>query len=156
MTSLAGKVVLVTGGAKGIGQAVCSLFGRQGAKACTRWRACRASCCRDARALAQVVVADVNADAASATAAALAADGVSAFACAGDVGKRADADRMVSAAVQHFGGVDILVANAGIVRATAFLDMTDEVTRPLGGLFPRRYLLTAVCCRTSMRCCAST
>lgn len=77
----------------------------------------------------QVVVADVNGDAASATAAALVAEGIEAVACAGDVGKRADADAFVSAAVRHFGGVDILVANAGIVRAAPFLDMTEEARR---------------------------
>jgi NAD(P)-dependent dehydrogenase (short-subunit alcohol dehydrogenase family) len=77
----------------------------------------------------QVVVADVNGDAASATAAALVAEGIDAVACAGDVGKRADADAFVSAAVRHFGGVDILIANAGIVRAAPFLDMTEEVRR---------------------------
>lgn len=71
----------------------------------------------------------MNGDAASATAAALVAEGIEAVSCAGDVGKRADADAMVSAAVRHFGGVDILVANAGIVRAAPFLDMTEEARR---------------------------
>ena len=68
----------------------------------------------------------MNGDAASAAAAALVAEGIEAVACAGDVGKSADANAMVSAAVRHFGGVDILVANAGLVRAAAFLDMTEE------------------------------
>ena len=76
---------------------------------------------------AQVVVADIDGDAASATAAALAADGVASVACAGDVGTRAGADAMVSAAVKSFGAVDILVANAGIVKAAPFLEMTEEV-----------------------------
>ena len=71
----------------------------------------------------------MNGDAASATAAALVAEGIEAVSCAGDVGKRADADALVSAAVRHFGGVDILVANAGIVRAAPFLDMTEEARR---------------------------
>jgi NAD(P)-dependent dehydrogenase (short-subunit alcohol dehydrogenase family) len=76
---------------------------------------------------AQVVIADIDGDAASATAAALAEDGVASVACAGDVGTRAGADAMVSAAVKSFGAVDILVANAGIVKAAPFLEMTEEV-----------------------------
>jgi len=84
--------------------------------------------CRDPRS--QVVVADINADAAAQTAAALAADGISAVSCAGDVGVRADADAMVAAAVREFGGLDVLVANAGIVKAAPFLDMTEEARAP--------------------------
>ena len=90
---------------------------------------------RDARpqllgnATMQVVVADIDGDAASAAAAALAADGVAAVSCAGDVGTRAGAEAMVHAAVRSYGGVDILVANAGIVKAAPFLEMTEEVSR---------------------------
>src|SRR5207244_3733858 len=44
----------------------------------------------------------------------------------GDVGERATADALMSAAVEHFGGVHILVNNAGLLRDRMLFNMTDE------------------------------
>ena len=77
--------------------------------------------------------------------------------CAGDVGTRAGADAMVGAAVKAFGAVDILVANAGVVRAAPFLEMTEEVHQSCLAFLPLHtalYLLTLGPHRTLTRCCA--
>ncbi len=70
-------------------------------------------------------MADVNAEGAKAAAATLSAEGITAAHCSGDVGCKASADAMVASAVDAFGALDVLVANAGIVRAADFLDMTE-------------------------------
>ena len=134
----AGKVCLVTGGAKGIGLACARVFGKKGAKVRLgprpRARLRGACACRKSLSLcaAQVVVADVNADAAAEAAEALSKEGIAAVSCPGDVGDKASAQAMVSSAVKAFGGLDVLVANAGIVRACDFLEMSECV--PFAGV----------------------
>lgn len=93
-----GKVALVTGGASGIGEATVRLFARGGAK---------------------VVVADINLEAAERVARALRADGAEAAAVRVDVGGPASVEAMVRYAVDHFGGLDVAVNNAGIGGASA-------------------------------------
>jgi NAD(P)-dependent dehydrogenase (short-subunit alcohol dehydrogenase family) len=44
----------------------------------------------------------------------------------GDIGKQETAAKVIDAAVQHFGSIDVLVNNAGIMRSKAFLDFTTE------------------------------
>jgi NAD(P)-dependent dehydrogenase (short-subunit alcohol dehydrogenase family) len=44
----------------------------------------------------------------------------------GDIGKRETAVKVVEAAIQHFGTIDVLVNNAGIMRAKPFTDYTSE------------------------------
>jgi NAD(P)-dependent dehydrogenase (short-subunit alcohol dehydrogenase family) len=77
------------------------------------------------RAGARVLLADVNAEGAAAAAAALAAEGVDAAAQACDVGDAASVAAAVAAAVARFGRLDVAVANAGIVRAGDFLEMSE-------------------------------
>jgi 3-hydroxybutyrate dehydrogenase len=91
--ALAGKVAIVTGAASGIGREIALTFAREGA---------------------QVAVADVRADAAQATAAEIVALGGRAIAAAMDVTDEASVHAAVSATVATFGGVDILVSNAGV------------------------------------------
>jgi NAD(P)-dependent dehydrogenase (short-subunit alcohol dehydrogenase family) len=102
---LAGRVAIVTGAAMGIG------------------RACAVAL---ARAGAAVVVADVDADAGTATARQIAAEGRAIFTRT-DVSRMADMEAMARAAVEAFGGIDILVNNAA--RAIGgVVDEIDEAT----------------------------
>ena len=101
---LAGKTALVTGAAQGIGEAIVRAFVAQGAQIC---------------------IADVAADRASALAAELSRGGAQAMAVRCDVASRADVAAMVAAAVDRFGRIDILVNNAGIIRPAMLHKMTD-------------------------------
>src|SRR5438874_106992 len=87
------RVVLVTGGARGIGRAVGRLLGRRGAK---------------------VALFDRNADALADTGMALAAEGVVLLGLVGDVTRSADATAAVEACVDTWGRLDVVVNNAGI------------------------------------------
>jgi NAD(P)-dependent dehydrogenase (short-subunit alcohol dehydrogenase family) len=86
---VAGKVVVVTGGAKGIGRALCEAFHRAGA--------------------AKVVVADL--DGAGAEAVAKSIDGA-AFRC--DVGKEDDIRHVIEETERQFGPIALFCSNAGI------------------------------------------
>lgn len=94
MANLAGKVAIVTGGAQGIGQGI-------------------------ARALAgagvAVTVADLDDKVGAATAAAIAARGAQSLYVHADVAQEADVRALVAATVAHFGRLDIVVNNAGVV-----------------------------------------
>jgi 3-hydroxybutyrate dehydrogenase len=93
MQSLLGKSAIVTGAASGIGRAIAQAYAREGAS---------------------VAIADLSSAAASETAAEIVDAGGAAIPLAMDVTDEASVDRGVATAVQAFGGVDILVSNAGI------------------------------------------
>lgn len=88
----AGKSVIVTGGASGIGRATAKRFGEEGARVC---------------------IADLNVDAAQKVADEIVAAGGEAFACKVDVAQEADNDRMVAETVKRHGGLDVAFLNAG-------------------------------------------
>jgi 3-hydroxybutyrate dehydrogenase len=90
---LEGKSAIVTGAASGIGREIARIYAREGA---------------------QVAVADLNVDAANVAAAEIRAAGGKAIAVAMDVTSEEGVAAGVAAAVAAFGGVDILVSNAGI------------------------------------------
>ncbi len=98
--------VLVTGGARGIGRAVCEAFGRAGARVAVGYTS--------------------RPDAAEAVVAAVTAAGGQAFAAGGDVADRAAAESLVAGVVGRWGRIDVLVNNAGITRDTLLLRMKDE------------------------------
>jgi len=90
---LQGKVALVTGAASGIGKAIAQRYAREGAN---------------------IVIADLNLEAANAAAAEIAAAGGTAMGVAMDVTREDAVNAGVAATVAAYGGVDVLVSNAGI------------------------------------------
>jgi 3-oxoacyl-[acyl-carrier protein] reductase len=95
MGRLDDQVIIVTGGAQGIGKAYCQALAGEGAK---------------------IVVADLNAEAAEAFVRELGEDGKDAMSVTVDVSNPDDAERMVSETLARFGRVDGLVNNAAIYQ----------------------------------------
>ena len=93
--SFDGKVALVTGAAMGIGAAIASALAAEGAA---------------------VALLDVDAEALGATADAIGEGGGRAVPVVGDVSEAAAAERAVRTVVSDFGGLDLIVNNAGVVR----------------------------------------
>lgn len=79
-----------------------------------------------AREGASLVVNGTNTEALDALCAELADMGASVHAVSGSVAERGVCDALVDACVEQFGGIDVLVNNAGIVRDRTLLKMTDE------------------------------
>ncbi|MEO7761165.1 MAG: SDR family NAD(P)-dependent oxidoreductase, partial [Casimicrobiaceae bacterium] len=102
---LENKVAIVTGSARGLGAATARRLAEEGAK---------------------VIVTDINADLAHATAAAITADGFIAHSIIGDITKMADVGRLVDETIAKFGGLHILVNNAGFPRDGYITRMTEE------------------------------
>jgi 3-hydroxybutyrate dehydrogenase len=90
---LTNKIAIVTGAASGIGKAIAQIYAREGAK---------------------VAIADLNKDAAEACAAEIRATGAQAMGVAMDVTDEAQVNAGVAEVVKAWGGVDVLVSNAGI------------------------------------------
>ncbi len=94
MSRFAGKIAIVTGGARGIGRAVAHKYAAQGAAVC---------------------VVDLPGTELHATASKIGETGGEAFGFEGDVRRESDVQGYVQAAEQRYGGVDILFNNAGII-----------------------------------------
>jgi len=103
---LKGKVALVTGAARGIGRGIALTLAQEGAR---------------------VAVNYVNrADAAEEVVERIRGGGGEALAIQADVGRYAEAERLVAASLERFGRIDILVNNAGIVSRKPILDVPLE------------------------------
>ncbi|MDP9101196.1 MAG: SDR family oxidoreductase [Actinomycetota bacterium] len=105
MNTLAGKVALVSGAGRGIGQQIALKLAREGAS---------------------VVINDLDAEPAAETLAKIEADGGTAFAVVGSVMEDGFAQRFVGAAVEQFGGLHIIVNNAGFTWDNVIQKMSDE------------------------------
>src|SRR5258708_8331309 len=105
---LAGQVALVTGAGRGIGRAIAWAFAGEGAR---------------------VVVADIDADAASETATSIDSDGGTALAVRTDVTSPDAQDHLFARVRERFGRLDILVNNAGIFHVAPLLELPLEAWR---------------------------
>ncbi len=105
MGSLSGKVAIVTGSGRGIGQAIA---------------------CKLAGAGAAVVVNDLDAEPAAETIALIEDQGGKAIACVGDVVAPDFGEKIVDTALDGLGGLDIIVNNAGYIWNTTIQRNTDE------------------------------
>lgn len=94
---VADKVIIVTGGASGIGKALVERFHREGAKA--------------------LIVADMNGDGAEAV-----AKSVGGIAVQADVAREADVQTIARTAEERFGRIDLFCSNAGISRGDPEID----------------------------------
>jgi meso-butanediol dehydrogenase/(S,S)-butanediol dehydrogenase/diacetyl reductase len=103
MGRLAGKVALVTGGARGLGLAVCERLAAEGAA---------------------VAVLALHSDTARAAAERLAAEGGRAIALSGDVANEADVVDAVAATVAQLGRLDVMVNNAGTIEISPLIEQT--------------------------------
>ncbi|MDF3833227.1 3-oxoacyl-ACP reductase FabG [Cupriavidus basilensis] len=100
-----GKVAIVTGSARGLGAATARRLAEEGAR---------------------VVITDILSEQAEATAAALRADGLQAHCIIADITKDAEVQRLVDETVAHFGGIHILVNNAGFPRDKYLVKMSED------------------------------
>jgi NAD(P)-dependent dehydrogenase (short-subunit alcohol dehydrogenase family) len=100
------KVAVVTGGAQGIGHALCTRFAREGA---------------------HVVLSDLRQDACD-----RAAEPIGAYPVAADVGLEEDVEHLVAVTVERFGRVDLFVSNAGIAIDGGIETPTDGWYRMIG------------------------
>jgi 3-oxoacyl-[acyl-carrier protein] reductase len=105
MKKLEGKVAIVSGSGRGIGRAIAMKLASEGAK---------------------VVVNDLDAGPAEQTVADIKTAGGMALACAGSVTADGFAEKFVKTAIDGFGGLDIIINNAGYTWDNVVQKMTDE------------------------------
>jgi 3-oxoacyl-[acyl-carrier protein] reductase len=128
---LAGRIAVVTGGTRGIGLAIARALAEDGAS---------------------VVVSGRDAGRLDSAVKELETLGASALGVAADQSKREDCDRLVDAAKERFGRIDVLVNNAGITRDQLLVRMKDDdwdqvLDTNLRGVF----LMTRAVARSMMR-----
>ena len=100
MPRLAGKRVVITGAAQGIGRAIAERFAAEGAR---------------------LLLADLDGDKVATVAAALGQR-----ACRTDVAQKAEVEALIATAVAQLGGLDVLVNNAGITHAASLDELAED------------------------------
>jgi len=105
-TGSAGRAALVTGGSRGIGQAIALRLAQDGIGVAVNYRGGAAGAADTVRRIEEA--------------------GGKAIALPGDVSNAADAAKLVADTVAHFGRLDILVNNAGITRDNLTMRMSEE------------------------------
>lgn len=123
------KIVIITGGSSGIGKALAYEFGRKGAKILITGR--RAVQLKEA-------------------AAELRSEGIEVVTMVADVSKEEDNRQMAQLAIEHYGGIDVLINNAGISMRALFEEVDLEVIRQVmdinfyGSVFATKYCLPSI------------
>ena len=105
MSSLQGRVALITGAARGIGAGIAARFAQEGA---------------------QVALLDLVEDTLADSVAAVTSAGAQSLALGADVGDPDSVTKAVDAVVAEFGRLDVVVNNAGVTRDNLLFKMTDE------------------------------
>jgi 3-oxoacyl-[acyl-carrier protein] reductase len=124
-TSIAGRAVVVTGGTRGIGKGIASVFARNGAK---------------------VLITGRDADAARTAAEELGAAGGEVSYVLANVASREDCRRMAAIAQERLGGIDVLCANAGIFPDGRLEDLTEADLDEVFGINLKGTVLSVQAC----------
>jgi len=125
------QVAIITGAASGIGKEIAIEFAREGAKVC---------------------IADLALDAATATADEINTSGGTAMAVAMNVTDEAQVDKGVADTIAKFGGVDILISNAGIQIISPIVDFKfEDWKRMLAIHMDGAFLTTRACMRAMVK-----
>jgi 3-oxoacyl-[acyl-carrier protein] reductase len=103
---LEGQVAVVTGGGRGIGRAVAVALARQGASVAVGYRERSADADETLRQVQEA--------------------GAQGIAVAGDVSRRADVERLIGAALEAYGRIDVLVTSAGVLQQKPFAEITAD------------------------------
>ncbi|MFY7891009.1 MAG: SDR family NAD(P)-dependent oxidoreductase [Spirosomataceae bacterium] len=120
---LENKVVVVTGASKGIGAGIAKQMGASGAKVVVNYASSKES--------ADVVVAEII------------SSGGNAVAVQGDMSKQEDVKRLFEETVKFFGGLDVLVNNAGVYGFSLLESFTEDSYRHIFDLNVLGVLLTS-------------
>ena len=131
MGMLDGKVALVTGAGGGLGRAHAMLLAKEGASVVVNDLGGSRDGTGAGHSMADGVVDEIK------------AAGGKAAAHYGSVTEKADAQGMVQAAIENFGKLDILIANAGILRDKSFKNMEDDMWDAVVNVHLRGTYLTA-------------
>ncbi len=107
------KVAVVTGGANGIGRAIAARLGRDGF---------------------DIVVSDIDLEAADKTVKEFTAEGITAYAVKTDVSKKEEHAALIERTLDEFGRLDVFVNNAGIVQIKPLTDVTPEDLQQIYGI----------------------
>lgn len=124
VSTLSGRIALVTGAGMGIGQGIAIELARQGANVGVHYA--------HSKEQAQETLKQIEAAGAG-----------KAILVQGDLSEVSACRRIVDEVAQAFGGLDILVNNAGVTKALSFLKMTEEIYNQLFNLNIRGYYFCA-------------